>query len=122
MPTKITLEEIEAHLEERAKYNALDLNDVEFSIAGKSVPITAEAIKHHKFTGLNVLDFFQFGYWKPAVIEEIESLDPDNMVVCEICGDMTVLAQECENCYYDDLCPKCLAEHIARHALTATAE
>jgi len=69
---RVTMEEIHAHLVERARINALNLREMELYENGKRIEVTEKAIEEFEFIGLSTLDFFRGRLWEDA--EEAEEV------------------------------------------------
>ncbi len=60
---KINIEDVQVHAEERAKWNRVDLSDVEFYSDGKLVNIPKDELDKWDFTGLHNVDFILMRNW-----------------------------------------------------------
>jgi len=61
---RVTMEEIHAHLVERARINALNLREMELYENGKRIEVTEKFIAEFEMTGLSTLDFFRSRLWE----------------------------------------------------------
>jgi len=61
---KVAVEYIRWLMEERAKINKMELQDIEFFEEGMKLEISQKIIDDFKFCGLNNIDFINSGFYK----------------------------------------------------------
>jgi len=66
---KVAVEYIQWLIDERAKINRLDLEELEFYENGMRVEIDEQITKDFIFTGLNNIDFISSGFYKTGFDE-----------------------------------------------------
>ncbi|MDB4430900.1 hypothetical protein N9137_00750 [Pseudomonadales bacterium] len=83
--TTISIEYILHLMEERAKINSLDLNEIVFTENGQPVDIPQELIEKFLYTGLNNMDFISSQYYKgvetyePVFCKGLKNTQGDNL-------------------------------------------
>ena len=66
---KVAVEYIQWLIDERAKINRLDLEELEFYENGMRVDIDKQIVRDFTFTGLNNIDFISSGFYKTGFYE-----------------------------------------------------
>lgn len=69
---RIDIEDIRKLLDEKQKFNKLDLDDVEFYENGEKLNIPKEIYDNWFYIGLNNLDFISTGYYKNNDFEQVQ--------------------------------------------------
>jgi len=68
---RIAIEDVWDIADRRAKINALNVEDIIWTLDGKELIIKPEVIEQWQFTGLNTCDFITTSYWQQGVGPEI---------------------------------------------------
>ena len=66
---KVAIEDVLRALEERARINAIDLESIEWTLAGEVVEIDKTIVSDFALTGLNNIDFISTGCWHKELLD-----------------------------------------------------